>query len=299
MTRRNNLLLVIGGMLLFASAIAYFAGVPKWSARLAHNWSWTSQYSGTVAWADTTGQFAERKSPTDAKREFTIEEIDSAKGIVKIKDHYQTVDPKSGEVNWESVLYFSVNRNTGRSEDSKEGEVFGLFPRFTEKRNYLIDMSYLNPIEMKYLQQEKVGNLTAYLFEYRGGAEYTESYLGTKDYQGIKVKPGQQVLCTEESYIFTLWIEPVTGEIIKWREGCYAGDALFDMAAGQKLYNLSQWDGEMSTASTDATVDRLQWERLRLLFLVRYLWPGLAIMGVVIACLGLVLQKRHGVSSRA
>ena len=71
------------------------------------------------------------------------------------------------------------------------------------------------------------------------------------------------------------------------------------MAAGQKLYNLSQWDGEMSTASTDATVDRLQWERLRLLFLVRYLWPGLAIMGVVIACLGLVLQKRHGVSSRA
>lgn len=281
-----------GALLLVASSVAYFAYVPVWSERISDDWSWKTFYSGTVAWADDKGNYAKIKSSTDAKREFTIDSIDQKTGLVKIQDFYQTLDPKSGKVNWESRLYFLIDPKTGRSGDVDRGEVYGVFPRFTEKRDYVVDTSYLNPITMKFVQQETIGSLVTYHFKYQGDIEYTESYLGTADYQGVDIKPGQEVLCTEDGYIFSLWVEPVTGEIVKWREGCYSGDAVFDMAAKQRLYNLSQWDGEMSVASIEATVDRLQWERVRLLFLLRYLSPGLAFLGVVILCLGLVLRQR-------
>ena len=126
--------------------------------------------------------------------------------------------------------------------------------------------SYLHGLPLAFIHQESVEGLNAYLFSFRGPWEYTESYAGTDQYPGIKVQPGQEIRCADDQYSLQLWVEPLTGEIVKWSESCRSGDEIVDVKAGKHVAWVMRWAGETAgndvqrlVASAKAQRDRILW----------------------------------------
>jgi hypothetical protein len=109
------------------------------------------------------------------------------------------------------------------------------------------------------------------------------------------VKPGQELKCADDQFIFKAWVEPLTGGIIKVEESCHSGDYVYDIATGKQLEAVDRWDG--STAGEDVVnrVKRADWDRTRQLWINYYIPPMLLLTGLL--CFGLAFITK-GVSKK-
>jgi hypothetical protein len=59
-----------------------------------------------------------------------------------------------------------------------------------------------------------------------------------------------------------MWVEPFTGTVLKFDESCYAGDYVFDVASGERLFPVLRWGAVTAGDDVQARSDTL---RIRLI----------------------------------
>ena len=275
---RKKILIAVGLALLSFTAVWQFALAPRWTERIPSGWSWKTDYIGFQTYADPqTGQISEKDVSTTYSQSVSIVPNSAQPGSVELDSEYAINDITSGQVSWEYKYLAPVNPQTGEHlKQEYRGDYF-VFPRNVEKKIYSLRFSYLKGVPVAFQKEVDVEGLNTYLFAYHGRGEYTESYAGTEQYEGIKVKPGQEIKCGDDQYFFKIWVEPLTGATIKIEEGCHSGDHVYDVATGTQLETISRWDGVTAGDDVIDQVRAAEAERARLLWINRYL-PAMSLL---------------------
>ena len=287
---KNKILGLSALLFIAAAALWTFTIAPRWTQRLPPGWSWKARSVATMREEDPkTGRFATETNAVPQVFEAGITDNSSRPTAVKVRDRYTAYDAATDQVVWEYLFSASVDPETGRHLNPEYRDNYFVFPRNVEKKTYKIRYSFLKGLPVAFQQEEMVGGLNAYVFAYKGDLEVTDTYAGTPDFPGIKIEAGQEVRCSDDGFVFKVWVEPLTGEIIKLENSCYSGDYTYDIATGKKLKPLQSWGG--ITAGDDVTthVRSLERERSRMLLVTRYV-PGLLLLAGL-ASAGLLLTS--------
>jgi hypothetical protein len=214
-------------------------------------------------------------------------------GGVVLEDRYTTFEPDTGMVTWEYIYSAPVDPKTGLHLQAEyEGDYF-VFPRNVEKKTYNMRFSTYEGLPFAFQGEEEIEGLLTYVFYYKGRGEYTESYASTEDYEGVDVEPGQEIKCRDDQLTGKLWVEPVTGEILKFDEACSSGDSVYDIASGEELYPLSRWTGTSSGNGVVERANRIRQQRTQILWTTRYSSLLLLLGGVVALGTGVVTKERN------
>jgi hypothetical protein len=284
---------IIAGLVLFGlTAVWQFALVPRLTERIPAGWQWETNYIGYQTWPDPqTGQLPEKDATGTYSHIIVIIPHSRQPGSVELDDRYLTHDIASGQVTYEYHFHAPVDPRTGAHLKAEYRGDYFLFPHNVEQKIYNLRFSYLKGIPLAFQREEEVMGLATYLFTYHGRGEYTESYTGTADYPGIQVKPGQEIKCADDQFIFKAWVEPVTGEIIKIEENCNSNDYVYDIATGKQLEVIDRWGGESAGDDVINRVETVGRERTKLLWKTRYFSASLLVAGLL--CFGFVMLPKR------
>jgi hypothetical protein len=287
----KKIFIVAGFVLLGLSAVWQFALVPRLTERIPVGWQWETDYVGYQTFVDPqTGQIPEKDTANTYNHSITIVANSRKPGSLELDDRYLTHDVASGRVTYEYNYRAPVDPRTGEHLTVEYRGDYFVFPRNVERKTYNLRFSYIKGIPLTFQREEEIQGLTTFVFAYHGRAEFTESFAGTEEFPGVKVKPGQEIKCADDQFIFKAWVEPVTGEIIKTEENCLTSDSIYDVATGKQLQALDRWGGETEGNDVNNRVDIVNRERTKLLWQRRYIPSGLFVAGLL--CFGLVLLPR-------
>jgi hypothetical protein len=264
-------LFLVAAMVLLG-ALAAWPGVfaPHWTQRLPPDWHWTAEFIGTNASPTADGRAFGPDVTAIYTRAMRLRDEQRRPREVSVEDAFTLRDPATNKVTWEYRVTWRIDPLTGRHLDpAYRGQVL-LFPRHTRPGTYRLRTNYLKGVPMRYQGEAQVEGLRTLRFGYAGPGEYTESYRGSGEYQGVALRPGEQVRCDRDALRVTAWVEPLTGAIVKWQESCATGDYVFD-AAGRRGAPVLRWSG--TTAGDDLLLraDDVRGQRRVLL------WVGLYI----------------------
>jgi len=288
----KRILVAFGLVLLAAAALWRFGLSTRWTQRLPPGWHWESNFIGINTYADpATGQFPESDVISIYERSVHLVPQGNRSGVVIAEDRYTVRDLTTGQPTWDYVYRASVDPTTGRHVEEPYHDDYFVFPRNVEKTTYQLRYSYLKGLPVAFQAEEEIEGVTTYLFEYKGRGEYTESYVGTADYSGITVEPGQEIKCADDQLFFKIWVEPVTGETLKVDESCYSGDYVYEIATGQALYPIVRWGGVTSGDDIILRAEHIRAERGRYLWASLYLPLLLLLAGLGLLGLGLVRRR--------
>lgn len=263
---------VLGIVLLIAAGLCRFVVAPRYTERIPPGWEWHAKFLGASSYPDEkTGQFPAKDPVNYYERLITIVDEKDRPHAVVLSDRYVIYDQESGKPSWEYITTAAVDPATGEHVAPEFAGSVALFPRDTEKKTYIIRSNYLKGIPVEFQHEEMIDGLATYVFSYRGRAEWTESYSGTPDYSGIKVEPGQEIRAGDDAFYLRLWVEPVTGGIVKWEEASPAGDWIYDIATGKKLTPVMRWSGGTAGDEVAHRHDRIRSQRRLILWLRDYL----------------------------
>jgi hypothetical protein len=250
--------------------------------RLPPGWSWRSSYVGFVTYPDPkTGKFPEGNNLGLYDRTISVHS-DNRPGSVIVRDGMRVQEPRTGDVVWEYVAEFEIDPATGRHLKPKYRNDYIVLPANLKQETYSLRTNYAEGIPLTFTRRDRIEGLDVFLFSYRGRGEYTESYSGTDEYEGVKVPPGHEIKCADDQFEFLLWAEPITGETVKIKEGCPSGDYVYEIATGRPVEPIVRWAAE--TAGIDV-VRRAEVIRDRIIELrmARYMPFGLVALGLVCA----------------
>jgi hypothetical protein len=287
---KNKILGLSALLFIAAAALWTFTIAPRWTQRLPPGWSWKSRAVATIHMPDPkTGGFAAETIAAPLMFEAEITDNSSRPTAVKVRDRSTAYDAATDQIAWEYVFSASVDPETGRHLNPEYQDDYFVFPRDVEKKTYKIRYNLLKGVPLAFQREEMVGGLNAYVFAYKGYADVRDTYAGTPDFPGITMDAGREVRCSDDGFVFKVWVEPLTGEMIKLENSCYSGDYIYDIATGKKIAALQSWGGVTAGDDVTAHVSSLERERSRMLWATRYV-PGL----LLLACLagaGLLLTS--------
>lgn len=237
----------------FLLFVLFLAVIPAWfllvvpsaTIRISNNWEWVTKFEGSASWADANDEWGETLISVSEK-EITI--VNDFGEYVVLRDRYSTKDPISGEITWEYIPKFAVNKETAKNVThsgvpDRTGYYY-MFPRNVEKTTYEIwGLNYLKKISLTFIKEETIEGLDTYLFEFRGDMESSETYAESEEYPGVELTGNQEVRSPGDGLTIKYWVEPVTGEIVKIDERS-AGDYIVDKNTGEKIAKLSKWTGK-------------------------------------------------------
>lgn len=262
--------LALGLALIALGVLWTYIASPYWKQRFPDGWGPEFNFIGISTVPDLeTGQFPPTDSTGLYQRVFKV--IARSADAVTLQDHYIIRDPASGEITYDYTYEAEVDPLTGAHLDPQYQGDYYLFPRGVEKKTYRIRHSFLEGIPLAFQFEENIEGLQSYLFSYLGPAEYTESYLGLEDSLGRRVEAGQEVRCADDQFRLDMWVEPVTGSVLKIDESCYSGDYVYDLATGDTLFPVLRWGAVTAGDDVQARSDIVRNERMRYLWATRYL----------------------------
>ena len=284
----------IGLVLIAAGLLWHFVLAQRWIRRIPPGWSWTANFVGDNAYADPITQVYSKPVATPYRRNVRVISATEHPRAALVEDQYVAFDPMSTTKKvWEHVVRATVDPQTGaRLEPAYAGQYFVL-PRHTQKESYVLRANYLKGIPIRFQREEQVAGLSTYVFAYNGRIEYTESYEGTADSPGVTVEPGQEIRCENDQFSFQEWVEPVTGEVVKVRESCYSGDAIFQTTSGKKVSSLSRWGGETAGDDVLERVQQIRRTKLRSLVIEQYIPDFMLLLGIGCCTTGLAGARRQ------
>ena len=291
---RRKIFIVAGLILLSLTAIWQFALMPRLTERIPAGWQWGTNYIGYQTYVDPkTGKLPEKDVPSTYSQTINIVANSRQPGSVELDARYLIHDIASRKVTYEYNYVAAVDPRTGAHLKPEYRGNYFLFPRNVERKTYNLRFSYLKGIPVAFQREEEVSGLATYLFSYRGRGEYTESYAGTAEFPGVQVKPGQEIKCADDQFVFKTWVEPVTGEIIKIEENCLASDYVYEIATGKQIEVVDRWSGETAGNDVVNRVDTVSRERTRFVWQTRYIPSGLFVAGLL--CFGLVMLPKKAI----
>lgn len=286
---------MIGGAAAAAAAAWYGYFAAAGIERLPEGWQWDARYVGTAGYADEkTGKFPEKDDTTLYVRRMTAVAGATRGSVVRVRDDYAIYELGTAKKIWEYITTAEVDRRTG-ANIAKPG-TYSVFPRFAEKRTYRLHSNYLNDVPLAYERETEIEGLAVGVYAYQGSVDYTDSYAGTAEFPGIKVEPGQEIRCAENDFRFRVWVERVSGAMVKVEESCRAGDHVFDKTTGRPLKAVLRWSGETEGEDVRRRAREARGTRLRILWLTAY---GPAALGGFGALVLLAAAVRRGVRGRA
>lgn len=294
MPRPYKIVIGSGLFLLALSAAWHFTLSPRWLRRIQPGWSWKSTFVGTSTFADSaTGKFPSKDPAVIQEKGIHPVKDTPSSSPVSVDDYYITRDPRTGQKTWEYVFQAQVDPVTGaHARPDFRGDIY-VFPRSVRKQAYRLRWNYMKGVPLEFEREEAVEDLPAFVFNYKGPAEYTESYAGTKEYPGVKVAPGQTIACKDAQYSLRVWVEPLTGEILKMDEACPTGDYIHDFA-GKPITAVLRWSAVTAGDDVVLRAGIIRGRKREFLWMVHYIPTGLAIAGLFLALGGMVLYLRRG-----
>jgi hypothetical protein len=270
----KNALLLVGIIMIAAAAVWKIAAAPRFDVRFPDGWKWSLTTFGTNLYADEkTGQFPDsKKFPTDddvnvSDRMITVSRQNTSSGLVRLDDHYLAKDPNTGAITWDFTYHADVD------------------PRNVQKgTTYRVRNTSYPGLPVTFQQETTVNGLAVYELAYVG------DYNNAAAYPETKLAEGQTIKCT--NFDLRYWVEPLTGEVVKYTEHCNA-DAVVDVASGKALNYLSRWSGETQSNSIIARVSEVSVQRNTYLWLTSYGPMLLGIFGVALLGAGALLMSRR------
>lgn len=288
---RKKIFIAAGLALLAFTAVWQFALVPRLTQRIPAGWSWKAEFIGVITHPDPQTGLIPEKDATAIylRRIYLASEADRPRSV-DLADTYFTLDPTSGLKTWEYNYRAQVDPQTGAHLQKEYQGDYYVFPRSVEKKTYKFRNNYIKGVPLAFVREEAVEDVTVYLFSYHGNGEYTESYAGTAEYPGVKVEPGQEIKCNDDQFILNVWVEPVTGEVLKLDEQCLSSNAVYEKATGKRLGDVLRWAGKTAGDDDIQRADFIRQERSKLLWTTRYIPSGLTVAGLL--CFGLAFIPR-------
>lgn len=144
----------------------------------------------------------------------------STKEIAVISIFDRTRNLLSGKDFSYGLTVYAMDRNTGEAVRCGCGETPGIkgqtlkFPFGTKKRTYAFyDSTAKMPFPARYVRTESLEGLDVYVFE----SDVPATQIGTLDLPGSVLGAGHGLFPTDRWYAATttLWVEPVTGAVVK------------------------------------------------------------------------------------
>lgn len=277
----KNAMIIAGLALIVFAAVWKFLICPGLILRLPPGWRWNANFVGVQTVPDKkTGSFPEKDATSLYIRNVRITDEKKRPASVSVEDKFTVINILDKKVLWEYILNADVDPRTGRHLKQEWKDDIFVFPRFVERKTYNFRNNYIKGAPLMYQKEEKIEGINTYIFSYKGRGEYTESYEGTKDYPGIKVKQGQEIRCADNQFVFKAWVEPATGEIVKLQESCMSGDYIYDIRTGKQLAAVLRWGGITAGDDVRNRAEKAQKERMRILWITAYLPLILLIIGI-------------------
>jgi len=271
-----------GVVLLLVAASIKFIIAPQLTMRIPSGWSWQSKMVGIQAWADPeTGKFPAKDELSLYERKIFIKDETGSPDSVILEDQYTIRDSKSNKIVWQYIYTAVVDPKTGKHLKKEFENDYYIFPQNVGKKTYSIRHNYIKGIPVSFVEELEMEGLNVFLFSYTGRGEYTESYIGTEEFPGVKVLSGQEIKCADDQFKLRFWVEPITGAIIKIDESCYSGDYIYDIASGKQLTAVDRWGGYTEGDDNLKRIEEISAKKFRFLFLSLYLPIGFFVMGLV------------------
>lgn len=193
--------------------------------------------------------------------------------LTRAEDRNVIRDAVTGAVTWEYIYQADVDRLSGQHVDALHKGDFWVFPRNVDSGSeYRWRQGYVEGLPLRFEAEETVAGVRTFVFAYEGAAEYTTSYAGSDAYEGVAVEPGQEIRCSNDEFWFRVWVEPLTGEIVRLSEGCMTGDSIYDRATRQIVAPVARWNG--LSIESDALLHWIRGERRRVLLWTVWI-PGI------------------------
>jgi hypothetical protein len=215
------------------------------AARFPDGWTWEVNSIGVTGYADEdTGQFEEGTTLEDdpinlSERTVTASIEGADAGQVIITDHFVVRNAVTDSVEWEFTATATVDSDTGKHTEGPNAGDYYFLPRNVDKnQTYIITNSNYVSLPMTFQREEQISGINTYLFANYDAFDNTAGNAGF-----VELEPGQTVMCLD--FALEYWVEPTTGEIVKYRESC-EGDWVIDAATGEPLYAISRWGSEVT-----------------------------------------------------
>lgn len=283
----------LGGALLAAGLGGLVWGRVAGLPRLYPGWEQKINFVSSFTYPDPkTGLFPDKVDLGRSERATRMSARPDGPGLAA-DDSYLIRDYVTGKVTWEYRTVAIVDPASGALQDSAHRDEQYVFPRRTERKTYRLSWSYVDNIPLAFEREEEIEGLGLYLFSYHGAGEYTQSYGGTPDYPGVKVKPGETIRCADDQWKLRLWVEPSSGELVKLDESCASGDYIY-AHNGKKIGAIMRWGG---VTTGDSLVRRIIDVRIRKrnLYLIETVLPAAAAaLGALFLAFGLWTRRAHG-----
>jgi hypothetical protein len=287
-------LLIIGVVALAAAAFVRLALYPQYAQRIPPGWSWRVDFIGTNSYPDP--ETGELTIDTVSNYIRTVETVsgDAPAGSILLRDTYEVYSVDTGDVTWIYPFTAPVDPQTGAHSSAEyAGDVF-VFPRNTQKQTYSFRAGSYEGLDVDYEREEVLEGVTTYVFSYQGYAEYSASYVNaTAGGEFFELGEGQEVRCGDDTLDLRMWVEPITGEIVKFEESCADGDWIYDSATGEKLEPLGTWAGSTTGDSVIRRLTEVANQRSAIQLTSIILPVALVIVGVVGVILGLLPMLRR------
>jgi len=294
---QKRVFLALGVTLLAAMVGWQFGLAPRLVERLPRGWNWRSKLIGIATPPDgATGKFPRKDTTVLFEREVRLMDESRRPEAVTIEDRYTVIDHDTGQIVWENIYRAQIDPRTGAYAQADCRNDYYVFPRHTEPRAYVFRTNDARGIVLQFEREETLEDVFTYLFVYKGRADYGNAYDGSANYPGVKAAPGQEILCADEQFVYRLWVEPMSGEILKLEESCLSGDYLYDLATGKQIAPVLRWAG---VTAGDTVVQRagfIRGEKTRLILITRAVPAGLLLTGIF--CLAVGLMWRQGRSHK-
>lgn len=238
----RKLFVAIGALLIIAAAIWKIGIAPSMEKRFPTGWQYDVDAVGVTGYADEQGNFPEGTTLKDdpiniSKRNITVAEV-NADGSVLLKDRYQTLDPATNALTWEFIFEATVDPVTGKHVDPQYANDYFFFPRDAQKTTYTVRNVSYKGLPLAFQQEENISGINTYHYSFKGDIDDTASY---PDYA---LESNQTIKCL--NFELHYWVEPATGEVLKYREWCEEGDWIVNTETGEKVLALSRWGSDNS-----------------------------------------------------
>ena len=291
---KTKVLITAGLALLTLAGLCRWVLAPRWTQRMPQGWNYESHYIGIMTYPDpATGQFPDKDVTGIYERRVRITDESKRPYSILLEDEFVIKDLITHKITWAYTTHAEVDPRTGEHLAPQHRGDHAVFPRGVKKRTYRLRANYVKGVPLTFEHEHMIEGLRAYVFAYKGRGEYTEAYSGTKEYPGVKVQPGQEIKAGDDQFSYRVWVEPVTGELIKVEESSGPGDYIYDIATGQELTPVLRWSGETAGDDVLLRVERARAERWRILW-TAWFAPGLiSALGIVCAGLGAWRRKNE------